>query len=392
MANQTLETVRIHPLLQPLWLLPCLVLGLLACSKSGDTPASADEILVGEYGALTGAMATFGLGNHKGVTMAVDAVNSAGGVLGKRIRIINEDTQGKPEEAQTVVTKLITKDRVVAVIGENTSSNSLAAAPVCQSRGIPMITPSATNPKVTEVGNYIFRVCFTDPYQGRVMAKFAASSLKLKDVAILRDVKSDYSVGLAGIFKENFTGMGGRIVGDEGYSQGDRDFTAQLTALKGGKPQALFIPGYYTDVGLIARQARKLGLNAVLLGTDGWESDKLWEVGGEALNGSFYSTHFSPDDPSPTIRKFVEDYRARYGSLPDANAVLAYDATMFLIDAIRRAGSARPDSIRGALEATKVFQGITGAITLDKNRNPIKPAVILEVKDGVRVFKEGVPP
>ncbi len=361
---------------------------LFACNKK----ETGNEILIGEYGSMTGGTATFGQSNHKGVEMAVDAVNAAGGVLGKKLRVLLEDDQGKPEEAQTAVTKLISKDRVVAVIGEVASSNSLAAAPVCQQSGIPMVSGSSTNPKVTQVGNFIFRVCFIDPFQGRVVAKFAANSLKLTKVAVLRDVKSDYSVGLAKFFRESFTVLGGQIIADESYSQGDKDFSAQLTSLKSKHPQAIFVPGYYTEVGLIARQARKLGLTVPLLGGDGWDSEKLWEIGGEALNGCFFSNHSSMDDPNPAIQRFVSGYKQRYGGIPDALAALGYDAAMLLADAIRRAGSARPDSIRMALEATKGFHGITGMISLDANRDAVKSAVILEVRDGKYLYKETVAP
>jgi branched-chain amino acid transport system substrate-binding protein len=333
--------------------------------------------------------------------MAVDAVNQSGGVLGKQLKLLVEDDQGKPEEALTVVTKLISKDRVVALLGEIASSNSLAAAPMAQQSRIPMISPGSTNPKVTQAGDYIFRVCFIDPFQGKVMAKFAMNTLKVHKVAVLRDIKSDYSVGLANFFVENFKALGGEILADESYSQGDKDFTAQLTSLKGKNPEAVFVPGYYTEVGLIARQARKLGIKVPLLGGDGWDSSKLWEIGGDALNGCYYSNHYSVDDPSPILRKFVNDYKARYGStsdsIPDAMAALGYDAALILADAIKRANSAQPDSIKMALAQTKGFMGVTGSITLDGNRDAIKPAAVLEVLvdekgNGRNRFKETVSP
>jgi branched-chain amino acid transport system substrate-binding protein len=372
---------------------------LSACNKqerkadgSAQAAAAAEEILVGEYGSLTGNTATFGQSNTKGVNMAFDAVNAAGGVLGRKIKLITEDDQGKPEEAMTVVTKLINKDRVVALIGEVASSNSLAAAPVAQAARIPMITPSSTNPKVTEIGDFIFRACFIDPFQGEVMAKFAAQSLKVKKVAILRDSRTDYSVGLANFFTKGFTRNGGTIVADESYSQGDKDFTPQLTAIKAKNPEALFIPGYYTEVGLIARQARKLGIKVTLLGGDGWDSAKLWEIGGEALNGCYYSNHYHVADPRPEVQKFLAAFKARYNEEPDAMAASGYDAALILVDAIKRAGSADPDSIRMALAATKGFPGVTGTITLDENRNAVKSAVVLEVRDGKYLFKEIIEP
>ena len=366
--------------------------GLAACNKK-EAKIEPTEIVIGEYGSMTGATATFGLSTHKGIMMALDAVNQGGGVLGKKIKLVSEDDQGLPQEAQTVVTKLINKDRVVALLGEIASSNSLAAAPVAQSAKIPMITPGSTNPKVTQQGDYIFRVCFIDPFQGQVMSKFASQSLKVTKVAILRDIKSDYSVGLANFFTDHFTKSGGTILADESYSQGDKDFTAQLTSLKGKNPEAIFIPGYYTEVGLIARQARKLGIKAVLLGGDGWDSATLWEIGGEALNGSYYSNHYSVDDPSPAIQKFVTDYKEKYKEeVPDAMSALGYDAALLLVNAINRAGNTKPDSIRMALAATKDFSGVSGNISLDANRDAIKSAVVLEVRDGKNVFKETVAP
>jgi branched-chain amino acid transport system substrate-binding protein len=381
-----------------LTLIAVAALAFAGCNKKA---AESNEILVGHYGSLTGATATFGQSAQKGIEMAVDAVNQSGGVLGKKLKVLVEDDQGKPEEAQTVVTKLINKDRVVALLGEIASSNSLAAAPVAQAARIPMISPGSTNPKVTQVGDYIFRVCFIDPFQGKVMAKFASNTLKVKKVAVLRDIKSDYSVGLANFFVENFKAMGGEILADESYSQGDKDFTAQLTSLKGKNPEAIFVPGYYTEVGLIARQARKLGIKVPLLGGDGWDSSKLWEIGGDALNGCYYSNHYSVDDPSPILQKFVKDYKARYGatadSIPDAMAALGYDAALILADAIKRAQSAKPDSIKLALAQTKGFQGVTGNTTLDADRNAVKPAVVLEVivdekGNGRNRFKESVAP
>jgi branched-chain amino acid transport system substrate-binding protein len=391
---------------KPRILAPCLAiaavlaLGLSACNKK-EAGSPDNEILIGHYGSLTGNTATFGQSAQKGITMAVDAINQSGGVLGKKLKVLVEDDQGKPEEAQTVATKLINKDRVVALLGEIASSNSLAAAPVAQSNRIPMISPGSTNPKVTQVGDYIFRVCFIDPFQGQVMAKFATNTLKLKNVAVLRDIKSDYSVGLANFFVENFQKMGGAIATDVSYSQGDKDFTAQLTAIKAKNPDGIFVPGYYTEVGLIALQARKLGITVPLMGGDGWDSSDLWKIGGTALNGCYYSNHYSVDAPNPILRKFVADYKARFkgtaDTIPDAMAALGYDAALILADAIKRANSAKPDSIREALAQIKAFQGVTGSITLDEHRDAVKPAVVLEVVvdgkgNGKNVFKETVSP
>ena len=366
---------------------------LVSCNKQGDGPKQeSNEIVIGEFGSLTGTTATFGISTRNGIDLAIEEVNQAGGVLGKKIRVIVEDDQGKPEEAQTVVTKLINKDRVVAVLGEVASSRSLAAAPVCQNNRIPMITPSSTNPKVTQIGDYIFRVCFIDPFQGFVMAKFASESLKIKNVAVLRDIKNDYSVGLADVFVENFKKMGGNIVTDLSYSEGDTDFSAQLTSIRATNPQAIFVPGYYTEVGLIGRQARKLGITIPLMGGDGWDSPKLWEIGGEALNDCYYSNHYSVEDPNPAIQKFVADYKKRFNQVPDALAALGYDAARILFHAFRTSGGTDPAKVRDVIAQTKDFPGVTGSITIDANRNAVKPAVVLRVKNGKQEYVETVKP
>jgi branched-chain amino acid transport system substrate-binding protein len=373
----------------------CALLVLAACGNgTNDTaPApAADEIVIGEYGSLTGSEATFGISTKNGIDMAVDEINAAGGVLGKKVRVVVEDDQGKPEEAKVVVQKLITLNKVVAVLGEVASSNTEAAAPVSQESKIPMISPSSTKADITNIGDYIFRVCFIDPFQGYVMAKFSAQTLKIKNVAIFRDIKSAYSMGLADVFVENFKKMGGTIVSDESYSKGDTDFNAQLTTIKSKNPQAVFVPGYYTDVALIARQAKKQGLTVPLLGGDGWDSPKLMEIGGSALNGSFFSNHYAADDPSPTIQKFIAAYKARFNATPDALAGLGYDSAMVLFDAIKRAGTTDGPQLRDAIAATKDFAGVTGTITLNAQRNADKPAVVLEIKDGKFVFRETVTP
>ncbi|MFN2385455.1 MAG: ABC transporter substrate-binding protein [Thermoanaerobaculia bacterium] len=360
----------------------------LSCGERG----SGDEIVVGEYGSLTGTTATFGQSTDNGIKMAFDEINAAGGVLGKKLRVIVEDDRSQPEEAATAVTKLINQNRVVAVLGEVSSSRSLAAAPICQAAKIPMISPSSTNPRVTQIGDFIFRVCFIDPFQGLVMAKFAANTLKLKRVAILVDVRNDYSVGLQTFFRQNFRQLGGEIVAEQSYSEGDSDFKAQLTQIKAANPEAIYVPGYYTEVATIARQSRELGMTVPLLGGDGWDSPRLFEIGGDALNGCYISNHYSVDDPSPEIQKFVGDYRGRYKQVPDALAALGYDAARILADAITRAGSTGNDKIRDALAATKDFPGVTGKISINAERNAIKPAVILRIENGKFVYVETVSP
>ena len=352
-----------------------------------------NEILIGEYESLTGAEATFGTSSANGLKLAVEETNNTGGVLGKQIKLITYDDQGKPSEAATVVQKLINKDRVVAVVGEVASSRSKAGAQICESSKIPMVTPASTNPEVTAIGDYIFRVCFIDPFQATVMSKFALNSLKVKRVAVLQDVKNAYSTGLAEFFIKQFKEMGGEIVEVQSYSAGDKDFKAQLTAIKSKNPEAIFIPGYYTDVGLIAIQAREIGITIPLIGGDGWESEKLTEgKAKDALEGCYFSTHVSTANPDPQVQNFIKKYKEKYNIMPDAMSFLAYDAGMILFDAIKRAGSTEPDKIRDALAKTKDFQGVTGKISINDQRNAVKPAVILEIKNGNFEYKETVEP
>jgi branched-chain amino acid transport system substrate-binding protein len=369
-------------------MLSAAVILVVACGKRG----AGDEIPIGEYGSLTGTTATFGQSTDNAIKMAFDEINAAGGVLGKKLKLFVEDDQSKPEEAATAATKLVNQNRVIALLGEVSSSRSLAAAPIAQAAQIPMVSPSSTNPRVTQVGNYIFRVCFTDPFQGAVMAKFAHDTLKLKRVAILVDVRNDYSVGLQTFFRQHLKQLGGEVVAEQSYSEGDSDFHAQLTQIKAANPEGIYVPGYYTEVGTIARQARELGITVPLLGGDGWDSPKLWEIGGEALNGCYLSNHYSTDDPSPVVQSFVAEYKKRYNQLPDALAALGYDAAKILVDAISRAGSTDGLKIRDALAMTKDFQGVTGSITINSDRNAVKPAVILKVENGKFTLVETIKP
>ena len=360
---------------------------LPSCKRS-----SGDEILIGEYGSLTGTTATFGQSTDNAIQMAFDEINAAGGLLGKKVRVIVEDDQSKPEEAATAVTKLINQNHVVAMLGEVSSSRSLAAAPICQANRVPMISPSSTNPRVTQVGDYIFRVCFIDPFQAEVGARIAWETLKLKKVAILSDVRNDYSVGLQTFFRQHYKQLGGEIVAEQSYSEGDSDFRAQLTQIKSANPEGIYVPGYYTEVATIARQARELGITVPLIGGDGWDSPRLWEIGGEALNGCYFSNHYSVDDPAPAVQKFVADYRKRYNQTPDALAALGYDAARILADAMTRAGSTAGDKVRDALVSTKDFQGVTGLITINSERNAVKPAVVLKIENGKFVYVDTIKP
>jgi branched-chain amino acid transport system substrate-binding protein len=368
---------------------------ILACERRGG-PANGGEsgpILVGYYGDLSGRTSCFGQSTINGVEMAADEINKAGGINGRQIKIITEDDQGEPNKAATVVTKLINQDKVIALLGEVASSNSLAAAPKAQEAKVPMISPSSTNPAVTQVGDYIFRVCFIDPFQGEVMAKFAATNLKAKRAAILYDFNSDYSRGLQQFFKRSFTGLGGQVVTEVSYTQGDRDFSGQLTAIRSANVDVIYVPGYYGEVGVIANQTKQLGIKAPLLGGDGWDAPQLWQLGGAALNGDYISNHYSVDDPSPAIRKFVADYQGRYSILPDALAALGYDSMKVLADAIGRAsGSTESVKLRDAIAATKNFPGVTGLITLDGDRNAVKPAVVLKLQDSKFVYETTIYP
>jgi branched-chain amino acid transport system substrate-binding protein len=355
-------------------------------------PAAADTILLGVATSLTGGQATFGISTRNGVELAIKEANEAGGVKGKKVMTRVYDTQGKPEEAAQAVTRLINQDKVVMILGDVASSNSLAMAEKAQGAGVPMITPSSTNPAVTEKGDYIFRVCFIDPFQGFVMAKFARENLKANKAAVLQDNKSAYSIGLTDVFTRKFTEMGGKITGVESYSQGDTDYRAQLTAIKKTQPDAIYVPGYYSEVGVIARQARELGLKVPLLGGDGWDSEKLYELGGTAIQGSYFSNHYSPDNPDPRIQKFVSDYKAAYGGVPDALAALAYDAAKVAVDALTKAPDTSGPALKAVISQTKDFPGIAGNITLDEKRNAVKPAVVLKVGDGKSDYVTTVTP
>ena len=362
-------------------------------NAGGDAGAAGGEILVGEYGSLTGSEATFGQSTHNGIMMAMDEINGGGGVSGRKIRVLTEDDQSKAEEAANAVTKLISQNNVVAVLGEVASSNSIAAAPICQSNKVPMITPSSTNPEVTNKGDYIFRMCFIDPYQGEAMANYLTKDLGIKTAAILIDVKSDYSTGLASFFERTFLQNGGRITSKPNYSKGDSDFRAQLTTIKSTNPQVIYVPGYYNDIGQIAIQARDLGITVPLVGGDGWESPKLIEIGGKALEGCFYSNHYYAEDQDPRVKDFVTKYQERYGAKPDALAALGYDAARVLADAMKRAGKIDGPAIREAIATTKNFPGVTGTITLGPDRNPVgKKLVVLEVKNGQLTLKASVDP
>jgi branched-chain amino acid transport system substrate-binding protein len=374
-----------------------------------------DELLIGEYGSLTGNDATFGGSTKLGVeaAMAELTTEKQGKIGGLPVRVLVEDDQSQAAEAATAVQKLVNQNQVIAVLGEVASSRSLAGGPICQAAGVPMISPSSTNPRVTQVGDHIFRMCFLDDFQGHSVAQFATQKLGLKKIAILKDLKSDYSQGLTEYFGTALKEMGGTVVVEQAYSSGDQDFSAQLTAIKAKKPDAIYIPGYYTEAGLIARKARELGITVPLLGSDGWESSKLLEIGGESLNGSYYTNHWALDVPDPRLQAFLKTFHEKNGGTdPDAIAGLAYDAANVLFTCLEKMAADDPATFKGfgstkagtparkaaeqklrdLIAATKDYPGVTGMITLDANRNASKPLVVLEIKGGKKVFNTSINP
>lgn len=365
-----------------------------ALTMAGAAAIPADEVIkVGHYASMTGKEATFGQSTDNGIRLAVGEINAAGGINGKKIEIITYDTKGESKEAGNAVTRLVTSDKVVAVLGEVASSLSLAGGAVCQERGVPMVSPSSTNPGVTRGRNMVFRVCFIDPFQGYAVAKFTRENLKLDKAAILYDQAQAYSKGLRDEYKKHFESMGGKIVADQAYSSGDQDFSAQLSTIKASGAQAIFVPGYYTEAGNIALQARKLGITAPLLGGDGWDSEQLAAIGKDAIEGCYYSNHYAPDQPSEEVQNFVSKYREAYnGQTPDGLAALGYDAAKVLAEAMKRAPSLSGKDLQAALAATKDFRGVTGVISMDKNRDAKKAAVIVQMRGGKPVYVATVNP
>jgi branched-chain amino acid transport system substrate-binding protein len=367
---------------------------IVGCARQPN-PNEPDRspIKIGFFGDLSGPTLNFGQSAKNGMLLAVNQINQAGGINGRQIDVVIEDDQGSPERAAELTGKLISQDHVVAIIAGGTSGNSRAAAPKAQAAHVPMISPSSTDPAVTQVGDYIFRACFADAFQGQVMARFATQTLKAKKAAILFDFNSPYGLGLTEYFELSFAKLGGQIVAKQSYTQGDLDFKGQLSTIQANDPDVIYIPGYYGDVALIAKQARAAGLKQPLLGGDGWDAPELWQLSGDALNVSHITTHYSVDDPSPAIQTFVHEYKQRYGNLiPDAHAALAYDATRVLVGAIERAGSIESPKIRNAMAATKNFPGVTGVISIDGDRNAIKPAVVLKLEDGQNIYQETIQP
>lgn len=350
--------------------------------SAGDTAASASEILVGEVGSMTGSDATFGQGEHKAIQLAFDEINAHGGIKGKKLKLISLDDQGKAAEAALAATKLATSEHVRAILGEVASSRSLAMAPIAQQNQVPMITPSSINSKVTQAGDFIFRVCFVDTFQSHAIEQFVFKNLHAKKAALLKETTSDYSVDSAKIFADEFAKDGGEVVVNQSYSGGDMDFKSQLTAIRAKNPDVVIVPGYYTDIGLIARQAKEVGLTAPLVGGDAWDSPKLKEIGGASLDGSYFVSHFSQQDKAPEVQGFIQAYQKVYGESPDGLSALAYDAARVLADALSRETEATGPALRAALAATHDFAGVTGKITIGPDRNAVKRAVVLKLSGG----------
>jgi len=367
-----------------------LVVMLLATTLTG-CKTSQDTIKIGGMGPVTGEASTFGVSTRNGDEMMVEEWNAKGGVLGKQVELVFVDDKGDPTEGAIAAQKLINEDKVIAVAGTVMSKVSLAVAPICQSAGIPMVAPTSTNPKVTEVGDYIFRACFIDPFQGTVGAVFAYNDLGARKAGVLFDNGNDYTKGLAEFFRDKFTELGGEIVAFEGHPTGTTDFTPFLTNILAGKPDVIYCSDYYNDDGLMARQARQLGYEGPFLGGDGWDSPDLVKIGGDAVNGAYFTNHFSKDDKRSEVQEFVKKYSEKYGQAPDALAALAYDTMGLILQAIQDAGSTEGAKIRDALKNID-YHGVSGVIKFDENRNPVKSAVILKIENGQQVYVTTVQP
>ncbi|MFC4768097.1 ABC transporter substrate-binding protein [Effusibacillus consociatus] len=360
---------------------------------------SAETIKIGANLELTGGVAAFGASAFDGAKLAVKEINNAGGILGKKLELVQADNASKGEESTRAVQRLISSDKVVAIVGAATSGNTLAALSVAAEKKVPMITPSGTAAKVTvdersgKVNDWVFRACFIDPFQGTVMGNFATKDLNAKTAAIYIDTSSDYSKGLAKSFEEQFKKNGGQIVASESYQQKDTDFKAVLTRIKQKNPDVVYVPGYYEEVGKIVKQGRELGITVPFLGGDGWDAPQLAEIAGkDNLNNTFFSNHYAADDKSPEVQSFVDSFKKEYGKTPDGFAILGYDSVNLIAQAIKRAGSTDTVKIKEALASTKDFKAASGTITYNEKHDPVKSAVVIELKDGKQTFKTKVNP
>lgn len=360
---------------------------LVAGCGGGDKKAASNEIKIGANFELTGNVANYGAACDKGLQLAIDEANAAGGVLGKKIVIVKADTKSETSEAANAATKLVSEDKVKIIVGPATTGSVLAEAQIATNAKVPVVAPAATSPKVTvengKVQPYLFRACFIDPQQGDVMARFALENLKAKTAAVYVDSSSDYSKSLGQVFKQVFEANGGKVLMEEAFLQKDQDFKATLTKLKTANADVLFVPAYYEEVGKIVKQARELGMTLPMLGTDGWDDPKVADIAGiKALNNTYFSTHYSDKDPD--VKPFIDAFTKKFNQAPNVFAALGYDAGKIVLDAIKRANSDDSVKITEAIASTKDLKVGTGTITMDKNHNPIKPAIILENKDGER--------
>lgn len=376
-----------------------IFMGALTGCGGGSKGAEGDTIKVGGLLEMTGGSASFGISSKNGIDLALKKINEKGVLGGKKLSVVVADTKSEASEATNGMQKLISQDKVVAVIGPNQSSAVIASGAISNGAKVTDITPMGTNPDVTvdpgtqKVKPYSFRTCFIDPFQGTVMAAFASNDLKVKKAAIYIDNTSDYAKGLAQFFKENFVKNGGEVVIEEAYLQKDTDFKSTLTKIKAANPDFIYIPGYYQEVGLIVKQAREMGITVPMAGGDGWDSAKLPEIAGKAaLENTFFSSLYSPDDDSALNKEFVAEYKKAYNTNPDVFAALAYDSTLLVAEAIEKAGSADPAKIGEAMAKISGFKGVSGEVTFNEQHNPIKSAVIIEHKDGVQTFKTKVNP
>lgn len=357
-----------------------LALALVGCPKKND------GIVVGHFASMTGAEATFGISSDNAIKLAIQERNAKGGVKGKQITLKTIDDASKTSEAATAVTRLISDHGAVAILGEVASGRSMAGGAIAQKQKVPMISPSSTNPDVTDIGDYIFRVCFLDDFQGWVGAKFSKEHLKAEKAAILYDQSQPYSSGLADFFEKAFKEMGGTIATRQAFNGGNLEISSQLQAIKGADVQVIYLPIYYGPAATIIRKARESGITAPFVGADGWDSEELAKNAGEAINGNYFSNHYAPEEPRPEVQNFVQKYKEAYGAVPDGLAALGYDAALVLFDAMDRAPSLSGKDLRDAIAQTKSFTGVTGTFTIDEKRNALKSAVIIKYEGGKQVM------
>lgn len=370
---------------------------LVGCGSGGGSETNANEIKIGINYELSGGTASYGQSSVEGITLAIDEVNAAGGVLGKTLVGVQGDNKSEPAEATSIATKLMTKDKVVAVLGPATSGNFKAQSPIAEKNKIPTISASATADDVTVdskgVKEYVFRLCFNDSFQGTAMATFATDNMKAKSAVIIMDSSSDYAKGLAENFTTAFEAAGGTIVDKAAYMAKDKDFNAILTKIKGQSFDIIYLPGYYEEAGLIIKQARALGITAPILGGDGFDSPTLLQLAGaDALNNVYFSNHYSAIDQDPAVLKFIEDFKSKYGKEPNAFNALGYDLGKYIADAITRAGSDDPAEITKALASTTEFKGVTGTFSMDENHNPVKTISVIGLENGVQATSVEVEP